>query len=584
MYSSSKNKNSSTIIGIISIFLVAVLITVGIILYLKTDIFKSDEELFQRQFLQNIDVINEFTDISKEIEYRKLIEENSFNETTDVGLKYIDNQGNEDNFTGNITGINNNETNVAYKDIEINYGTTNVMKMTYLKENNIYGIRFLEGTKFAVIDISNDITAVLKYFGIENIVNSGKINIVSLSDILNLTNEEIEQLEKQYLTIVLQNITKQNYSSQKERMITLNNNESVVTDSYALSINAQQVEIIYENILNQLSKDEIILAKLENIDNKIKEMGINLNTGIKTIFTEAISQKINDINIESGLVVTVYELEGTTVRTTFEYENKIVEIDINNTNDITIKYSDIISESIQDMTISIKKENNILQVNYEDYNNTMIEIIRQLNINNNDIKSVINFKYANNDNIKDLEINIDRILKIGESNEIPTSFEKSGKVLLNDYDEGSTSKNIEALKNRIVKLLREKRDKTNSVLLNYIIQYNNQLEENEKTEEENKRKKFNSKFELYEGENQEQSIVLNLLDEVGKNMSNYQVIGNNKIKIYIEEGKKNTDLVTEIKNKISKEQIKVYNISMGYDKNAKINEVTIELAQSQEGQ
>ena len=236
------------------------------------------------------------------------------------------------------------------------------------------------------------------------------------------------------------------------------------------------------------------------------------------------------------------------------------------------------------MTISIKKENNILQVNYEDYNNTMIEIIRQLNINNNDIKSVINFKYANNDNIKDLEINIDRILKIGESNEIPTSFEKSGKVLLNDYDEGSTSKNIEALKNRIVKLLREKRDKTNSVLLNYIIQYNNQLEENEKTEEENKRKKFNSKFELYEGENQEQSIVLNLLDEVGKNMSNYQVIGNNKIKIYIEEGKKNTDLVTEIKNKISKEQIKVYNISMGYDKNAKINEVTIELAQSQEGQ
>ena len=98
------------------------------------------------------------------------------------------------------------------------------------------------------------------------------------------------------------------------------------------------------------------------------------------------------------------------------------------------------------------------------------------------------------------------------------------------------------------------------------------------------REKFNSKFELYEGENQEQSIVLNLLDEVGKNMSNYQVIGNNKIKIYIEEGKKNTDLVTEIKNKISKEQIKVYNISMGYDKNAKINEVTIELAQSQEGQ
>lgn len=583
MYSSNKNNKTFMIVGIISIFLFVALIVTGIILYLKTDIFKSDEELFQRQFLQNIDVINNLTDISIEHEYRKQLEENSFNETTELNLKYIDSQGKEDNFKGNITGINNKETNLAYKDIKINYGTTNVINMTYLKENNIYGLRFIEGTKFATIDTNNDITAVLKYFGIEDISNSSKITPVDLSNTLSLSNEEIEQLEKQYLTIVLQNIIKQNYSSQKERMITLNNNESVVTDSYVLNLSAQQVETIYENILSQLAKDEIILAKLENIDNKIKEMGININTSTKTYFTEMINQKINNIDIESGLVVTVYELEGTTVRTTIEYGNNVFEVDINNTSDITIKYSNIVGENIQDTIISIKKENNILQINYADYNNIIVEIIRQLNINNNDIKSVTNFKYVDN-SIKDLEIGIDRTIKVGVADEIPTSFERSGKILLNDYDEQSTAKNLEALKKRMVKLIREKRDETSSTLLNYIIQYNNQLEEDEKTEEENKRKKFNSKFELYEGENQEQNIVSNLLDEAGKNMSNYQMIGNNKVKIYIEEGKKNTDLVTEIKSKIFTEEERTYNVKMGYNKDAKINEITIEVVIPEEGQ
>lgn len=584
MYSSGKKNKNFMIIGIISIFLIVVAITVGIILYLKTDIFKSDEELFQRQFLQNIDVINKCTEISLETEYRKMLEENSFNETTELGLKYNNNEGKEDKFTGNITGINNKENNLAYKDINIDFETTNVVKITYLKENNIYGIRFIEGTKFAVIDMSNDITAVLKYFGIEDVVNSGKINTVNLSDVLNLSNEEIEQLESQYLSIMLQNITKQNYSSQKDRMITLDNGESVVTNSYILSINEKQLETIYNNILEQLSKDEIILGKLDNIDTKIKEMGINLNKSIKTQFIEQIDNKIKNIKVETGLTITVYELEGTTVRTTIQYGDKVIEIDINNANDITIDYSDVISGDIKSTNISIKKENDLLQISYEDYNNKKLEIIRQLNINNNDIKSVVNFKYANNDNIKDLEISTDRTIKLGEANEIPTSFEKSGKVLLNDYDEASTSKNLEALKKRIIKLLREKRDATNSELLNYIIQYNNQLEENEKTEEETKRKKFNSKFELYEGKNQEQSIVSNLLDEVGKNMSNYQMVGDSKVSIYIEEGKKNTDLITEIKNNIFKEDGKVYNIYMKYNQDAKINEIIIELAEPEEEQ
>ena len=43
-----------------------------------------------------------------------------------------------------------------------------------------------------------------------------------------------------------------------------------------------------------------------------------------------------NIDIKSGLIVTIYEVDGTTVRTTIEYDNKIFGIDINNSNEIYI--------------------------------------------------------------------------------------------------------------------------------------------------------------------------------------------------------------------------------------------------------
>ena len=577
MYSSNRNNKTFMIITIISIFLVVSLIVVGIILYLKTDIFKSEEELFQRQFLQNIDVINNITDISIEGEYRKKLEENSYNEVTGLNLKYVDNEGKEDNFTGEITGINNKEQNLAFKDIKIDYGTTDVVKMTYLKENNIYGLRFIEGTKFATIDTENDITAVLKYFGIEDIIDSGKIKTVNLADMFTLSYEEIEQLETKYLSIVLQNVIKENYSSKKENVITLSNNQSVTADAYILNLTKQQVETIYDKVLNELINDEIILSKIDNIDNKIKEMGIELNTNIRAFYTEAINKKLKNINIASDIVLTVYEVEGNTVKTTIEYANQAIEFDIINQNEINIKYLQLISENLQETTISIKKEQDTLKVGYQDYNNKKIEFIRNLTINDNEIQSVINLKYSDNNIIKELDVSLDKKITIGLANEIPTSFEESGKVLLNDYDEKSTHTNLEALKKRIIKLIREKRDETESVLLDYIVQYNNKLEENEKTEEEKKRKKFNSKFEVYEGENLEKSIVLNMIDEAGKNILNYQVIGNDQIKIYIEEGKENKELTEEIKSKLEQLEENSYNITIGYDKNAKVNQVALKV-------
>ena len=158
-----------------------------------------------------------------------------------------------------------------------------------------------------------------------------------------------------------------------------------------------------------------------------------------------------------------------------------------------------------------------------------------------------------------------------------------GKILLNDYDnealdnEISINYALSTLSNRIVNSLREKRDQIDSTLLNYIIEYYNKKEEEKKLEEENQRKLFNSKFEMYEGQNLDIGIVLNMLDEAGKNMTDYKVEGTDRIILNIQEGVENEELVEEIKNALNSEETEAdsYNIELSYDENGLINKITV---------
>ena len=178
-------------------------------------------------------------------------------------------------------------------------------------------------------------------------------------------------------------------------------------------------------------------------------------------------------------------------------------------------------------------------------------------------------------------MNVSREIEIGQAKNIPTSFEEKGKILLNDYQ--NIDRVFKELRSKLAKYLLNKKEKTDSILLEYVIEYNNKIEEEEKNEKENARKKFNSKFELYEGENLDKDIISNLIDEAGKNMSYYKKINDNRIHIYIQEGKENTEVASEIKDILFNTQNqqgsgdgKKYKVRIHYDKNAKIDQILIE--------
>ena len=319
-------------------------------------------------------------------------------------------------------------------------------------------------------------------------------------------------------------------------------------------------------------------------------MGINLNKDIKTLFLEKIQELINNVEIKDGLTITVYEFEGQTLITYIEYENKVIEIDVYNENNITIKITDESSEQVMNSNLSITKQENTINFKYEDNLNTSLEMARTLNNNSNEINSLTNIKINKENVINGLELNINRNLKIGEISSITTSYNQVDKILLNDYGnealetEISIDYALSTLNKRIITSLRKKREQTNSTLLNYIIEYYNKKEEEKDLEEENKRNLFNGKFKMYEGEGLDQGIVLNMLDEAGNNMTDYRTEGTDTVILNIKEGVKNQDLITEIKNGLNMEEDKVdsYGIKLEYDENGLLNRIILTLEKEEQ--
>ena len=100
---------------------------------------------------------------------------------------------------------------------------------------------------------------------------------------------------------------------------------------------------MYKRILNQTINNQIILAKIDQIDAKIKEAGFNEPEGqsLKEKFVAKLQEIINSIEYRGAdsrkIEFTVYQMNGKTVRTSIKTETNEFLIDLDETNGKTIE-------------------------------------------------------------------------------------------------------------------------------------------------------------------------------------------------------------------------------------------------------
>ena len=573
---------SIRLIWIIAFFLILLSI-LGIVTYLKTNFFKSNELLFKKYFSKNIDNVANLFDFSKQSEKVQKILENDYTEEMSINLKYTDE--NEENFTIKGKGIINNSEKSSYRKISCNYKDEDILDIELLKQNDIYGLRFTNLIKQFVSIENKDISHLLSNLGyngeyVENKINFDNIDIFGL---IEFTEEECNKLKEEYAKLIFENLDKQNYSSKSNSLITLNNGESVNTKSYMLMVNKNELDNICRRIINKAIDDEVILGKINKIDDAISNLGIKEKENLQSRYKSKLQEIYDSMDYKGEddrkFVITAYAKNDEVVRiyVKTEFVEYYIDKDTKQDNAMSLKIVKLTNEGTDTRVFSLVNSD-IIKYKYNNNDNTYFEVNVSNEVENDKLNLINNISYES-ENISPINIFIENKYDFSTNEEINVTFEKNRNILLNKYDKETIQSISDSLENIIIKKLKESQERINSNMLDKIINYiNNEHQEilgERKEEFEEKKKGFNNKFLLYEGKKVEYENIKKLLYVTGKNMKEYKVSDDNIIRIYLEENKDNTEKANEILNLLTEQDL--YNVKMNYSEDGMIESIDLSI-------
>ena len=579
-------------IKIIIIILIVLIFLVGIggtVLYFTTDMLKSSKILFQKYIAQDMQNIVDVFEVSKEEQNIDLLRKSDYKEATNATLKYLEKENDEQEvYTIKEEGINKAQENSSYRNISMSYGDNVLMSVDLLSQNNTYGFR-LANLVQQFVSVQN---ATVPYFvssmGLDGSIFQETLKGVDVAGLLDFSDEEVEQLTNTYMSVVLKDLDKAHYSLKRNSIITLNNKESVTTNAYTLTITKNELDKLYKKLLNQAINDNIILAKLDSIDSKIKEAGFKEAEGksLKEQYISNLKEIVDGLEYQGEdsrkISVTVYEQKGRTVRTLIKTENAEYEIDLDSSNGkkLSLKTTEITGEEKKIKLYTLGKTDNEQgrnrEFSYSDENQNL-EVALNTVQTDSEIAVDTNVNYKSTD-ITSIDFTSKTQIELSANEAIPVNFDETNNILLNNYEGDRILSILDSLKNRAIASLEQSQSIINTKLLNNIIlkidEKEQKQQQQEKDDEELKKEKFNNKFILYEGENVEQEYVQKLIKTVSENMEDYQVVSGTQIKILIKEGVKNEQKANEILTAIDSSK-NTFNIKLNYDEQGYVNSIDI---------
>lgn len=594
----------------IPVIIVIIIITTGILLYLNTDMFKSNKTLFLKYLGENSENLKAIQDVFESSEYEKKLQDNKYTETTEIKANYTNNLQTTSEDTSNsinkakiiIKGQKDQPNKYCYKDFKLikeedstisegnqnndeNSNSTNneqgIAEIEYIQNNDNYGVRFSDLFKQYLLIENNNLKELFEKIGyseqqLDNIPNSFEIDKMTLEDI-KFTEEELNNIKERYVNIVSKNVTDKNFEKKSKQIISIND-KNISTNAYILNLTNEQLNNLYINLLEDLKQDDIILNKIEKIQEKISLIKINSSESLnlKEKFIENIDstiEKINKTNIGSQETkIIVYENEGKTIRMTVQGK------------DYEINFDFLQEQEENEFVITIKKEDIETQKLEINKNNEGLKIYIQNNDTDNPIKisfeqnkNETNTNSSNDSSIK-YEIKNSKIeVNIKQKTNIVDNFENQN--VLNDQNSIELNKlekeQLNAVLNQVTNALQQKTDSISQEIKGEdiqellktlgIIKNEQKIEGKEITETEKNR--FNSKFEILAGEDLDNENVLKVVEGLKENVLKAQVGSNQEIKVEVNKDSNNEEVGRALEEYIKEKEDTKYNVTIEHDEN-----------------
>ena len=464
----------------ILIILILLLAIVGIfsglyaLLFFKTDLLKSDRDLFYIYLGKNIDILDVIDDewITK---YEEKTKNTEYDNEGQISFEISDeNDGSDLNKLINngkiqFKGVTDTVNKKAYQDIKLMYSNEEEKKelfnLKFLKEQDLYGLKSDEVViKYISIE-NNDIYELLNRLGKSNTNNiANKIEKYDINRILNMSEETKEEIIQKYMDVLKEQIPSNKFTKEKDIIINRNDQE-YTTNKYTLKLTGDEEINIKVKLLETLLNDENILQEVNKIQQKNDE---NI-----TVLKTKIQDQINDIKRQpsnSNIIfeLSVYEAEGELIRTELikpELTLRIENVNTKNNQTVTITNTETSNGTIV-TTCKLNRQTftNISQMSLE-YNVT--ENSRQatniiINIKNeiktgDEIDTTIEAEIE--DDLGNKKIQYNNLKKFNTSSEIESL--RDDTVILNNMTLDYNRSTIEAIKERLDSIFKQRMEENN---------------------------------------------------------------------------------------------------------------------------
>ena len=318
-------KNKSKLVIAISVIVVIVIaIVIGLLLYLKTDIFKSNQELFFRYALQNGEILEDFV-IYSQNEVLDNIKKSEHTTDTNFNFQLVSNDpqiANQTiparNFSMNYSKKADPVNNKASSETTINFLTRELFKLKYIQDGNLYALKSDEVVNKYLAFNNSNLKGLAKKFELEDISKiPNQIEKVDFKELLKLTDEEKEYLYTKYINVINKNVSKEKYKKQTNVTININDRD-IITNAYTLELTKQEWTNLIISILQETLQDNqtlnILLQKVTLIN---KDISLD---SLETILQNEIT-RLGQTSKMGSVKVLVYEKDKQLVKTVIVDDN-----------------------------------------------------------------------------------------------------------------------------------------------------------------------------------------------------------------------------------------------------------------------
>ena len=435
---------------IVIISIILAIIILGLIVFFKTDFFRTKRSAFFRYFNQ-IPTALEVLKTDKFDSYNDKKQDSPYVRNADISIQTSSNIADSailDSIKFKVNQKMDQQNEHESIDFVVNKNNEQLIKISAIQNKDSYGILSEDVTNGFVTVKNSDLKRVAKDWGASTTqLIPDTFRNIKIKTILQTSKNEKNHIDD-CVKLIKNNVPDTAYSKEGKKKIKINN-KSYITNSYKLSLNANDSANLQCDILEKISKDSILMdyfaskAKLLNLDEEYTTIN-SLNNLIK--------KRVNDLKsnpqLAGKLEITVYENKQKNVRTEIKSgENTILIEHVDEGDD---EYSSL---TFNKDRYSIEYDGN--KYYFEHENNSeenftkkiRIEYSQSGSVENNDIKN--NLVITKNEGAKSITYAYSDTVNFTNDIGKIDDFGTNKIIVLNDYSDDDLKSFFELLRKRI---------------------------------------------------------------------------------------------------------------------------------------